>query len=145
MARPPGAENDGAGNRSKSTRRSRPKATRPPAAIADHRHHWRRPRPYPGNEEPRHHKVGHGIAVSFVATVYGVGLANIFLLPAANKMKARVQQDSHMREMMLEGVIGIVEGLNPKLIRIKLEAFAPPRKENKAKPDVPAAEPEAAE
>lgn len=73
-------------------------------------------------------KVGHGIAVSFVATVYGVALSNIFLLPAANKMKARVQQESHMREMMLEGVTGIVEGLNPKLIRSKLEAYLTPGK-----------------
>ena len=86
-------------------------------------------------------KVGHGIAVSFVATVYGVALANIFLLPAANKMKARAQQDSHMREMMLEGVVGIVEGLNPKLIRSKLEAFAPPKREKKGK--VAAAVPDA--
>ena len=73
-------------------------------------------------------KVGHGIAVSFVATVYGVALSNIFLLPAANKMKARVQQEAHMREMMLEGVTGIVEGLNPKLIRSKLDAFITQKK-----------------
>jgi chemotaxis protein MotA len=90
-------------------------------------------------------KVGHGIAVSFVATVYGVALANIFLLPAANKMKARTQQDSHMREMMLEGVIGIVEGLNPKLIRSKLEAYVPPKKEKKDKPEAPAPRPEVGE
>jgi chemotaxis protein MotA len=70
-------------------------------------------------------KVGHGIAVSFVATVYGVGVANIFFLPAANKIKARAQQAMQVKEMMLEGIIGIVEGLNPKLIRSKLEAFAP--------------------
>ena len=88
-------------------------------------------------------KVGHGIAVSFVATVYGVALANIFLLPAANKMKARVLQDSHMREMMLEGVTGIVEGLNPKLIRSKLEAYAPPKPEKVKKGALPVPETEA--
>jgi len=88
-------------------------------------------------------KVGHGIAVSFVATVYGVALANIFLLPAANKMKARVLQDSHMREMMLEGVTGIVEGLNPKLIRSKLEAYAPPKPEKPKKGALPVPETEA--
>jgi chemotaxis protein MotA len=71
-------------------------------------------------------KVGHGIAVSFVATVYGVAVANIIFLPAANKIKARVQAEVQMREMMLEGVIAIVEGLNPKLIRSKLEAYAQP-------------------
>lgn len=84
-------------------------------------------------------KVGHGIAVSFVATVYGVALSNIFLLPAANKMKARVQQEAHMREMMLEGVTGIVEGLNPKLIRSKLDAFITQKKKpaGKAAPGEP--------
>jgi chemotaxis protein MotA len=70
-------------------------------------------------------KVGHGIAVSFVATVYGVAVANIVFLPAANKIKARVQAETQLREMMLEGVIAIVEGLNPKLIRSKLEAYIP--------------------
>jgi chemotaxis protein MotA len=70
-------------------------------------------------------EVGHGIAVSFVATVYGVGLANLFLLPAASKMKARLHDETHRREMILEGVASIVEGLNPKLIRAKLDSFLP--------------------
>lgn len=69
-------------------------------------------------------EVGAGIAVAFVATVYGVGVANLFFLPAANKIKARLHHDIQMKELMLEGVVGIVEGLNPKLIRIKLEAYA---------------------
>lgn len=68
-------------------------------------------------------RVGAGIAVAFVATVYGVASANLFFLPAANKLKARVQRDIQVKEMTLEGVIGIVEGMNPKLIRVKLEAF----------------------
>jgi chemotaxis protein MotA len=68
-------------------------------------------------------KVGHGIATAFVATIYGVAFANLFFLPAAGKIKARAQQKSQMRELMLEGVVGIVEGLNPKLIRTKLEAY----------------------
>ena len=67
--------------------------------------------------------VGHGIAVAFVATVYGVGSANIFFLPVANKLKARMREASLRKEMILEGVVGIVEGLNPTLIRIKLEAY----------------------
>lgn len=78
-------------------------------------------------------EVGHGIAVSFVATVYGVGLANLFCLPVAGKIKARASEEAHMREMMLEGVCGIVEGLNPKLLRMKLEAFAEPAANEKAK------------
>lgn len=68
-------------------------------------------------------EVGRGIAVAFVATVYGVGSANIFFLPAANKLRARLQQELQIRELTLEGVIGIVEGLNPKLIRLKLEGY----------------------
>jgi len=67
--------------------------------------------------------VGHGIAVAFVATVYGVGVSNILFLPAAAKIKARLHHDIEARELMLEGVCGILEGLNPKLIRSKLEAF----------------------
>ncbi len=68
-------------------------------------------------------EVGRGIAVAFVATVYGVGSANLFFLPAANKIRARLQRSLQMKELMLEGVIGIVEGLNPKLIRSKLDAY----------------------
>jgi chemotaxis protein MotA len=67
--------------------------------------------------------VGHGIAVAFVATVYGVGSANIFFLPVANKLKARARAVALIKDLTLEGVVGIVEGLNPKLIRIKLEAY----------------------
>jgi chemotaxis protein MotA len=68
-------------------------------------------------------EVGHGIAVAFVATVYGVGLANLMLLPAATKIKARIDSDTALKELMLEGVVGIVEGMNPKIIRNKLEAY----------------------
>jgi chemotaxis protein MotA len=68
-------------------------------------------------------EVGHGIAVAFVATVYGVGAANIFFLPAANKLRARMRDAIVIKDMTLEGVVGIVEGLNPTLIRMKLEAF----------------------
>jgi chemotaxis protein MotA len=81
-------------------------------------------------------EVGHGIAVAFVATVYGVGAANIFFLPAANKMKARIRAATVHKEMTLEGIIGIVEGLNPTLIRLKLESYnlAPPRAKKASQP-----------
>jgi chemotaxis protein MotA len=69
-------------------------------------------------------RVGHGIAVAFVATVYGVGAANIFFLPSANKLRARLRQATALRDMTLEGVVGIVEGLNPTLIRLKLEGYS---------------------
>jgi chemotaxis protein MotA len=68
-------------------------------------------------------EVGHGIAVAFVATVYGVGLANIVLLPAATKIKARIESEVALKELKLEGVVAIVEGMNPKLIRSRLEAY----------------------
>ena len=77
-------------------------------------------------------EVGKGIAVAFVATVYGVGSANIFFLPAGNKLKSRLRETIQMRELVLEGVVGIVEGLNPKLIRVKLEAYIGPGKPAKA-------------
>jgi chemotaxis protein MotA len=70
-------------------------------------------------------EVGHGIAVAFVATVYGVALANIFLLPVAGKIRSRAASDSKMREMCLQGVVGMIEGSNPKLIRARLEAYLP--------------------
>ena len=69
-------------------------------------------------------EVGKGIAVAFVATIYGVGIANIFLLPAAAKIKTSIQHESLTKEMIVEGVAGIVEGLNPKVIRTKLEPYA---------------------
>ena len=79
-------------------------------------------------------EVGHGIAVAFVATVYGVGLANLFFLPAASKIRARMRNASILQEMTLEGITGIVEGLNPTLIRLKLSSFDPhPDKPKKAK------------
>jgi len=68
-------------------------------------------------------EVGHGIAVAFVATVYGVASANLFFLPAGSKIRARAGAEIHRKELILEGVSGIVEGLNPKLIRLKLEAY----------------------
>jgi chemotaxis protein MotA len=68
-------------------------------------------------------KVGEGIAAAFVATVYGVGVANLLFLPAGGKLRARLRGEVQLRELMLEGVLAIVEGLNPKLIRIRLDAY----------------------
>jgi len=68
-------------------------------------------------------EVGKGIAVAFVATIYGVGMANIFFLPCAGKIKLRVRQEQIRREMTLEGVISIVEGMNPRMIETKLMGF----------------------
>jgi len=68
-------------------------------------------------------EVGKGIAVAFVATIYGVALANLFCLPAAGKLKIRHKEHLMMQEMMLEGVISILEGMNPRMIETKLKTF----------------------
>lgn len=67
--------------------------------------------------------LGSGIAVAFVATIYGVALANLFLLPVASKLKAVILQQSRYREMLLEGLLSIAEGENPRAIEMKLEGF----------------------
>jgi chemotaxis protein MotA len=68
-------------------------------------------------------EVGKGIAVAFVATIYGVGIANLFFLPFAGKMRLRLREEHLRREMMLEGVISILEGMNPRMLEIKLAGF----------------------
>jgi chemotaxis protein MotA len=68
-------------------------------------------------------EVGRGIAVAFVATIYGVGVANLFFLPMAGKMRLRLREDVKRREMMLEGVISILEGMNPRMLEVKLTGF----------------------
>lgn len=68
-------------------------------------------------------EVGRGIAVAFVATIYGVGLANLICLPAAGKLKIRHREDQMVKEMMLEGVISILEGMNPRMMETKLRTF----------------------
>ena len=68
--------------------------------------------------------VGRGIAVAFVATIYGVGVANLFFLPFAGKMRIRIRDTQQYREMMLEGVVSILEGMNPRMLEIRLTGFA---------------------
>jgi chemotaxis protein MotA len=68
-------------------------------------------------------EVGRGIAVAFVATLYGVGAANLILLPAAGKLKIRIRDEQIIREMMLEGVVSILEGMNPRMVEEKLLGF----------------------
>jgi chemotaxis protein MotA len=68
-------------------------------------------------------EVGRGIAVAFVATIYGVGIANLFFLPLAGKMRLRIREDHQRREMMLDGVASILEGINPRMLEIKLAGF----------------------
>ena len=68
-------------------------------------------------------EVGRGIAVAFVATIYGVGSANLFFLPAAGKLKIRRREEQLRHEIILEGVISILEGMNPRMLETKLLSF----------------------
>jgi chemotaxis protein MotA len=67
--------------------------------------------------------VGHGIAAAFVATIYGVGVANILFLPLAGRIKLQVRDEGSLRQLTLVGVLAIQEGMNPKLVRERLSAF----------------------
>ena len=68
-------------------------------------------------------KLGAGIAVAFVATVYGVGFANMFFLPIANKLKNIIGREVVMREMLIEGLIAVANGENPRLIERRLQGY----------------------
>ncbi|MFK7974651.1 MAG: flagellar motor protein [Halioglobus sp.] len=67
--------------------------------------------------------LGPGIAVAFVATIYGVGFANFLFLPMSNKLKAICSERTHYHEMVLEGMVSIAEGENPMAISSKLQSF----------------------
>jgi chemotaxis protein MotA len=68
-------------------------------------------------------EVGRGIAVAFVATIYGVGTANLIFLPSAGKLKIRNHERQTVQQMVLEGVVSILEGMNPRVIEMKLRTF----------------------
>ncbi len=68
-------------------------------------------------------ELGPGIAIAFVATIYGVALANLLLLPVANKLKACIKEQSQFRELMIEGIIAIADGENPHSIKMKLSGY----------------------
>ena len=68
-------------------------------------------------------KLGGGIAVAFVATVYGVGSANLLWLPLAGKMKSKIREEVIIKEMIIEGLISISEGENPRRVEEKLGGF----------------------
>jgi chemotaxis protein MotA len=68
-------------------------------------------------------KLGQGIAAAFVATIYGIGLANLFFLPAASKLKVAIQSMTEKREMVIEGMISIAQGENPRSIESKLQGY----------------------
>jgi chemotaxis protein MotA len=68
-------------------------------------------------------KLGAGIAVAFVATIYGVGLANLVFLPMSNKLKAHIDRLIVQREMIVDGLVGIANGDNPRIIESRLQGY----------------------
>jgi chemotaxis protein MotA len=68
-------------------------------------------------------KLGAGIAVAFVATIYGVGMANLVFLPMSNKLKAHIGRLIARREMLVDGLVGIANGDNPRIIESRLQGY----------------------
>ena len=68
-------------------------------------------------------RLGHGIAAAFTATVYGIGLANLFFLPVAAKLKLIIQRQTQLREMIIDGMLSIAQGENPRSIEAKLQGY----------------------
>ncbi len=68
--------------------------------------------------------LGPGIAVAFVATVYGVGVANLIALPISNKIKRKISLEKERKTLIAEGVLSIQEGLNPRILEEKLKSYA---------------------
>ena len=77
-------------------------------------------------------EVGRGIAVAFVATIYGVGFANLIALPIAGKLRHRLRFQQVLRELTLEGVVSILEGINPRILEAKLNGFLQQAREKQA-------------
>jgi chemotaxis protein MotA len=67
--------------------------------------------------------LGEGIAVAFVATIYGVGLANLMFIPTGNKLKALIREESLEQEMIVVGMVAIAEGENPRIIEARLQGM----------------------
>ena len=68
-------------------------------------------------------KLGQGIASAFTATIYGVALANLFFLPLSAKLKVAIRSQTQVREMIIEGMISIAQGENPRAIESKLQGY----------------------
>jgi len=68
-------------------------------------------------------KLGSGIAVAFVATIYGVGLANLVFLPVANKLKVLIAQQVLVREILVDGLVSIASGESPRMIENRLLGY----------------------
>jgi len=76
--------------------------------------------------------VGSGIGTAFVSTIYGLALANLLLLPAAHRIRARVAENFQTQELIIEGILSIIDCLHPALIRAHLNSFVREPKSNAA-------------
>jgi chemotaxis protein MotA len=72
-------------------------------------------------------ELGHLIAAAFIATLYGVAFANCIFLPMGTKLKVKSQEEAHHKELIVEGVLAVQAGDNPRMVREKLEAFLSPK------------------
>jgi chemotaxis protein MotA len=72
-------------------------------------------------------KLGSGIAIAFVATIYGVGSANLLFLPIASRLRQRAEAAARRRELLIDAALAIQEGVNPRLIEQRLSGFMLPR------------------
>ncbi len=68
-------------------------------------------------------QLGNGIAVAFVATIYGIAMANLLFIPIGKKIKSVIQEEIQFREMLIEGIVNIAEGDNPRIIQSRLYGF----------------------
>ena len=79
--------------------------------------------------------MGESIAAAFIATLYGVGIANLLFLPIGNKLKAKTTDEVVTYEMIIEGVLSIQAGETPRIVEMKMMAFLPPKLRDKASVD----------
>lgn len=70
--------------------------------------------------------IGPSMAVALLTTLYGAAIANLFMLPIADKLALRSQEEERNRKLIIEGVLGILKGLNPRVMEEFLETFLPP-------------------
>ncbi|GAB5046058.1 flagellar motor protein [Thermodesulfovibrio sp. TK110] len=76
-------------------------------------------------------KIGIGIATAFVATIYGVGSANLIFIPIAKRIVNKLEDEILLMELMVEGILGIEAGMNPYFLRTKLESFVRERQKER--------------
>lgn len=87
-------------------------------------------------------QLGHSIAGAFLATLYGVGSANLILLPISNRLKEMSSAETAYRDMLLEAILAVQAGDNPRMLAEKLEAFIPPAERSAAAKPVPSSGPD---